>query len=132
MRTPRIGRPPTYRTRVRFPLYLEARDLPLLHAAAKAAGIPTSTWACRLLLEAAQRDTATVHERRAARGRDAVDAEGHRAASGAGRARAGRTLLHAPGSGPPEADLQVGHNRAVDRRTRGRRGTRTRHQKGRT
>jgi hypothetical protein len=123
MTTPRIGRPPTYRSRVRLPLYLEARELPIIQAAAAAAGVPVSTWARRRLLEAVAHDAAPVHGRRAARGRDAVDAESDLAAGRAGRVRAGRPLLHAAGDGTPKAHLQVGHHRAVDRRTRARRGT---------
>src|SRR5262245_40867220 len=115
MTRPRLGRPPTSRDRVRFPLYLESRDLPLLHAAAKAAGIPTLTWACRLLLEAARRDTTGVHERRTARGRDTVEPQGNRAPGQAGRAGARRPLLPAPGT-PHTADLQVDRDREVHRR----------------
>jgi hypothetical protein len=64
MTTPRIGRPPTYRTRVRFPLYLEARELPLIRAAAAAAGVPASTWARGVLLEVARRDLRRSTRRR--------------------------------------------------------------------
>jgi hypothetical protein len=52
----RIGRPPTYRQRAWLKIYLEAVERRRLDALAQAAEIPTTTWARRVLVEAAGRD----------------------------------------------------------------------------
>src|SRR5262245_31556953 len=127
-----MARPREYEHRARLVLYLETAELRRLEQMARRAGAPsTAIWARWALVEVVARESAPVSERRAARSRDAVDAKGDRAAGRAGRAGAGRPLLHAAGDGPPQADLQVGQDRRPDRRRRRRHGTGARPQRGR-
>src|SRR5262245_60648739 len=106
MAAPRIGRPPLFRSRERLTVYLEAGDLRAIHAAARAAGYPAATWARRLLLKAAGRDTA-LPQRQAARRAHPVEPKGHRPDDPPRGARARRTLV--PAAGAPDADrVQVG------------------------
>src|SRR5262245_2432476 len=112
---PRTGRPRKYQHPVRLVVWLEARELRRLHAVAKAAGFPmTSAWARQVLIEVARGAVADVSQRRAARGRDAVERRGHTADGKPRGPQAGRTLLPAPRRADA-TPLQVARDRGPDR-----------------
>jgi hypothetical protein len=73
-----MGRPRDYQQRKRILVSFEAMELAAVEQTARAAGFGVAVWCRRILVEATARDAAGVPERRAARGRDAVEQEGHR------------------------------------------------------
>src|SRR5262245_38431618 len=113
MASPRIGRPPLFRSRERLTVYLEAGDLRAIQVAARKAGCPAATWARRLLLEAAGRD-APIPQRRAACGGDAVERRGDTPHGKPRRAAKGSALLPTAGT-TKSPRVQVERGRAADR-----------------
>ena len=60
----RMGRPPEFRRRARFVVYLDASELAAIQAAARAERLSAAKWARRLLVAAAPKGGMAMADRR--------------------------------------------------------------------